>query len=385
MSQIDQIIADAVARKDLPFAVAMVANSRDVLWEGRVGKINATRPAGPDTSFRLFSMTKAIGSLAALIMIERGKIALETPVVEVVPEFGALQVLESMGPDGPVFRPPRRQATLRHLLTHTSGLMYGEYEPSKLLEWQESIKAPHILAGTLDSMNYYPLMFDPGDDWAYGVGLDWVGRIIQILDGRSIDRFVTEEILEPLGMRHTFFEADQCGDSLADLVLREPDGTIGQTELPLPSHPEIYGMGQSLLSSAPDYIRFLRMVLNHGELEGTRVVSRAGIEPMFVNQIGDLSVKVLKSLRPAVAVDAEFFAGYRKTHTIGFVRLEEAVPGMRGAGSLTWAGLCNTHFWVDPEKDLAVVLMTQSLPFCEQPFMATYAAFEREVYRKFST
>jgi len=382
MSEIDQIILDAVDRQDLPFAVAMVANSEEVLWEGSAGQANASKPASLETYFRLFSMTKAVGSLAAMMMIDRGKATLDTAVVDVLPEFNKLLVLESMGPDGPVYRAPRRPVTLRHLLTHTSGVVYGEYN-TKMLEYQTTMGTPHIFAGTLESMNY-PLMFDPGDEWAYGIGLDWAGRIVQQLDGRTIDRFCREEIFAPLGMLDTAFEADARSENLADVVVRGPDERFTPMELSAPSQPEIYGMGSALYGTAPDYIRFLRTVLNRGELDGHRVISPEAIEPMFVNQIGDMSLPVMKSLAQDIAVDVELFPGYRKTHTAGFVRMEAAVPGMRSVGSLTWAGVCNTHYWIDPAKDLTAVLMTQSLPFCEPRFMQVYEKFEREVYRKFS-
>jgi methyl acetate hydrolase len=383
MPDLSQILDDAVGRQDVPFIVAMVANGDGVLWEGHSGNRTASTPAGLDTTFRLFSMTKAIGSLAALIMIERGKFSLETEVAEILPEFARLQVLESMGPAGAVFSPPRRAVTVRHLLTHTSGLMYGEYEPRKLRDWQESVNAPHLLTGTKDALFSYPMVAHPGESWQYGVGLDWVGLVVQAVDGRSIDRFVIDEILEPLGMSSTVFEADQCSDTLADLSLRGADGTFRPMDLPLPAKPEFYGMGQNLYSTAGDYIRFLRMVLNRGELDGNRVISRQGIEPMFTNHIGDLSVQALRSLAPDIAVDAENFPGHRKTHTIGFVRMEESIPGMRGEGSLQWAGVSNTHFWVDPDKDLAAVFMSQSLPFFDPRFMKAFGAFERAAFSQF--
>jgi len=382
--ELDELLSEAVAHKDVPFAVAMVANRDGVLWEGHSGERTPSVPADLDTSFRLFSMTKAIGSLAALLMVERGRFALDTAVIDVLPDFGRLQVLESMGPDGPEFSPPRRPVTLRDLLTHTSGLMYCEYEPRKLRDWQMSVNAPHQLEGTRESLFSYPMVSHPGDQWVYGLGADWAGLMIEAVDGRRVDQFVREEVLEPLAMHHTVFDRVDCLDTLAELKTRGKDGSFEPTEMGPPSSPEVYGLGHALFGTAPDYIRFLRMVLNRGELDGERIISSEGIEPMFTNQIGSLDVQMLRSLAPDVALNAENFPGRRKTHTIGFLRLEESVPEMRGEGSLFWAGVCNTHFWIDPEKDLAAVLMTQTLPFFEPRVMQTLDEFERRVYRIFS-
>jgi len=381
MSNLDKILVDAVARQDVPFAVAAVANSAGTLWEGSAGQASATSIAGQETYFRLFSMTKAIGSLAAMMMVDRDKATLDTAVIDILPEFHKLQVLESMSPDGPVFRPPRRPVTIRHLLTHTSGLAYSEYN-AKMLDYQTKTGAPHVFSGTLAGMDY-PLMFDPGDDWAYSIGLDWIGRVVHALDGRSIDSFCTEEIFEPLGMLDTFFEAEHRREHLADLMQRGTDGLFTSVDLASPSHPESYGMGSALYATAPDYIRLLRTVLNRGELDGQRIISSSGIEPMFTNQIGNLNASVLTSLAPDIAADVNIHPGFRKSHTAGFVRMEESIPNMRSEGSLTWAGVANTHYWIDPSKDLVAVLMTQSLPFCEPRYMQTYETFERAVYRRF--
>ena len=380
MSELDEVLYDAVARQDVPFAVAMVANGRGVLWQGSAGQASAARAAGPDTLFRLFSMTKAVGSLAAMILVDRGLLALETPVDSVLPEFKDIRVLESVGPDGPVMRPLRRPVTLRHLLTHTSGLAYPSHR--KQAAYMKATGAPHVLTGTLASLKSFPLMFDPGEDFAYGIGHDWAGRMVERIDGLPIDRFCQEEIFGPLGMTDTYFEPDAARDRLADLKLRAQDGQFTEYELAPPPHPEFYGMGQALYGTAPDYMRVLRLVLNRGELDGQRVISPETTELMMVNQIGDLSVPVMPSDVPEMSAGIAFIPGIRMTHTAGFYRNEADIPGMRSAGSLTWAGFLNTHYWVDPAKDVAAVLMTQSLPFWDARFMSTYQAYERAVYRQ---
>lgn len=379
-SGLQKIIADAVARQDLPFAVAMVADRRQVLWQGVAGRATADREASLDTEFRIFSMTKAIGSLAAMMMVDRKKLSLEAPVTSALPEFGELQVIESVGPSGPILRAPKRPATLKHLLTHTSGLAYNVWN-KKEFDWEKATNAVGQLTGQKAGF-LHPMAFDPGDDWAYGIGIDWAGFLVQHVDGRSIDKFVREEILEPLGMSNTTFEPEAIRSRLAVTRHRNAQGGFTEIEHNVPSHPEVYGMGQALYSTGPDYIRFLQFILNGtGIHAGHQLISVSALNQMKANQIGSMSVPVMKSLMPEVSPDVDFFPGTRKTWTYGFLRNEVDIPGMRRAGSLTWAGVQNTHYWIDPTQGITAVLMTQTLPFVEPRFMNVYCEFEKHVYK----
>jgi CubicO group peptidase (beta-lactamase class C family) len=333
-----------------------------------------------DTVFRLFSMTKGIGALAALIAVDRGSLALDTAVATILPEFHDIKVLESIGPTGPVLRPPRRQVTLRHLLTHTSGFAYGTYN-AKMAAWEAVSHAPHALTGVYRAL-HVPLMFDPGEEFAYGISYDWVGQMIESVDGRRIDRFCKEEIFDPLGMSDTCFEPDGVLDRLADLTERNGDGTFGSCDLQPARHPEFYGLGGSLYGTPQDYMKFLRLLLNRGELDGQRIIDPSTADLMLTNQVGALRLPDMPSTL-ARSADVDLVPGCVKSHTMAFLRNETALPGMRSVGSLTWAGSANTHFWIDPSKDVAGVLMTQMLPFCDARFMQTFAAFERAVYRHY--
>jgi methyl acetate hydrolase len=368
MTGFDGLLERAVCRGDVPYAAAAVGDRDGVRWAGAAG-------IAPDAVFRLFSLTKPVGTVAAMILVERGALALDTEVAAVLPEFGALHVLERLTPAGAVTRPPRTPVTLRHLLTHTSGLSTGTFD-RRQAEWHGITGAPGILAGTRAAMRY-PLQFEPGAAWSYGIGVDWAGRMVEAVDGRPVDRFVTEEVLGPLGMAHTVFEP--CG-ALAPMLARGPHGFV-PAEMAPPARPEVYGMGAALHGTAGDYLRLLRMFLRGGELDGRRILAESTVELMGRNHIGALSVPLLRSTLPAVSHDVDLFPGIRSTWSLGFQRVEADVPDRRRAGSLGWAGIANTHAWLDPAAGVAGVFMTQLLPFLDPAAMTTVDEFERAAYR----
>jgi CubicO group peptidase (beta-lactamase class C family) len=382
MSELNRVIDEAVARQDLPFAVAMTANANGVTWSGAAGEAAPAKAAAQDTVFRIFSMTKAVGCTAAMILMDRGMLTPDTTVESVLPQFAEIPLLEGFGADGkPKLRAPKVKATARHLATHTSGFTY-EFWNADMPRYMEATGAPTILSGLKVALNY-PLLFEPGERWDYGIGIDWLGRMVEKIDGRRIDQFCKDEIFDPLGMPDTRFEVEpHMAPRLAGVSIRGEDGKFAPFELAPPSNPEFYGMGHALYSTAPDYMRFLRMVLNQGALDGKRILSAAGVESMLANQIGSTPIPRMKTVAPAITADTEFFPGTAKSHSMAFMRFDEDIPGMRHAGSQAWAGVLNSHYWFDPKAGLAGLLMTQSLPFVEPRFMDTYEKFERAAYRQ---
>ena len=379
MSQLNDVIEQSVRAQDAPFLVAMVGDKDGIKWSGSSGDRAPGQKATPDTVFRIFSMTKAVGSTAAMILMDRGKLDPNTPVEAVIPEFAKIKVLDGFDGATPRLRAPRGKATVRQLATHTSGLVYEFWNPD-IAKYLEVTKHPSILSGLKASL-FYPLAFDPGERWDYGMGIDWLGQVVEAVDGRKIDQFCREEILDPLKMPDTRFEVeDRMTGRLSSVSIRGEDGKFADYPIAPPSRPEFYGMGHALYSTAPDYMRFLRMYLNKGQLDGKRLLSERAVETLLSNQIGDTKVGLLKTVVPALTADAEFFPGRKKSHSMAFQRIEEDVPGMRSAGSQFWAGVLNTHFWLDPKKNIAAVLLTQSLPFVEPRFMGVYDRFERAVY-----
>jgi CubicO group peptidase (beta-lactamase class C family) len=376
---IQAVLDDAVAQQQLPFVVGMTANAAGVTFSGAAGEAAAGLAAADDTVFRIFSMTKAVGSTAAMILIDRGQLDFDTPVQDVLPEFAEIRVLDGWDGDRPRLRAPRVKATARHLATHTSGLEYEFWraEPGEFLAKTGGVS---ILSGLKSSM-FYPMVTDPGTRWGYGPSIDWLGLMVEKISGQRIDVFLREELFGPLGMPDTDVEVRaHMAPRLAAVKARGPDGRFADFELAPPSNPEVYGMGHALYSTPRDYLRFLRMFLGRGALDGRRVLSEAAVERMLQNHMGTLVFERMTTVAPPITADFDPFEGTVKTHSFGFLRNEADIPGRRHAGSQSWAGVLNTHYWFDPRADLAGVIMTQSLPFVEPPFMAAYDAFERAAY-----
>lgn len=379
-NQLQDVLDAAVAAQDVPFVVGMVGNSEGILFEGTAGNAAAGRAADINTVFRIFSMTKGIGSLAAMILIDRGELSLDTPVDEVLPAWGRMQVLDGWDGEVPRLRAPKTRATLRHLATHTSGAEY-EFWNAEMPKYMEATGHPTVLSGLNQSLEEAPLMSDPGTRWGYGPSIDWLGKMVEAVSGQSIVDFCQENIFDPLGMTSTGFEVtDDMAPRLADVKARGEDGVFAPFELAPPSKPEFYGMGHALYATAPDYMRFLRMILNKGTLDGARILSPEAVAEMTADQMNGLTLTRMVTMAPPVTADFDPFPGTRVTHSVAFMRNEEDIPGKRSAGSQAWAGVLNSHYWIDPAKDLAAVIMTQSLPFVEERFMKTYDAYERAVY-----
>ncbi|MEM9061382.1 MAG: serine hydrolase domain-containing protein [Pseudomonadota bacterium] len=374
------ILDGAVAAGDAPFLVAMQANASGVTWHGASGDAAPGLAAGPDTVHRIFSMTKAVGSTAAMMLIDRGKLGMDDPVDRYLPDEAArLRVLDGWDGDTPIYRAPVSMPTIRQLSTHTSGLVY-EFWCEEIGTWMEKTGHPTIVSGTNASLEY-AMAFDPGARWDYGIGIDWLGKVVEAVDGRRIDVFLQEEVFGPLGMSDTACEVEShMAPRLAAVKSRGEGGVFGDFEMSPPPDPEFYGMGHALYSTPADYLTFLRVFLNRGALNGARILSEDAVDRMLGNAIGDLRIGKMISLAPPLSADVDLFPGTPMTHSFGFVRNETDVPEMRTAGSQGWAGVLNSHYWFDPAKDVAAVIMTQALPFADPRFMSTYEAFERAVY-----
>jgi CubicO group peptidase (beta-lactamase class C family) len=381
-SQVNDVLGSAIARGDVPGVVAMAATHDKVVYQGAFGQrpLVEGAPMSTDTVFWIASMTKAITSAAAMQLIEQGKLALDHQIADVLPELSAPQVLEGFDPSGgPRLRPAKRPITLRHLLTHTAGLVY-EIWNAEMGRYMESKAIPGIISCQNAALSL-PLVFDPGEKWDYGINIDWVGKAVERVSGRVLGDYLAEHLFEPIGMKDTAFKLTlERRARLAGMHARSPDGTLAPIEFEVPQEPEFQMGGGGLYGTASDYLAFERVFLNGGRANGHSVLKPETVRLMAANAIGDLNVQPLKTVAPNLSNDAEFFPGMVKKWGLGFMMSTESVPGGRSAGSLAWAGLGNTYFWIDPAKGIAGVILMQLLPFADPKALALFDQFEKAIY-----
>jgi CubicO group peptidase (beta-lactamase class C family) len=228
-----------------------------------------------------------------------------------------------------------------------------------------------------------PLLFDPGERWNYGIGIDWVGQAIEAVSGMKLGAYLREHVLGPLGMHDTAFRISPAmRKRLAKVHQRHGDGSLEPLlASEVPQEPEFEMGGGGLYGTAGDYCRFVRMILNEGRGEGGPLLRPETVRSMARNHIGDLSVRMLESANPMATNDAEMFPGLRKTWSLAFQINMEAAPTGRSAGSLSWAGLANTYYWIDPARGIGGVYLSQVLPFVDVKSYPLFLAFESAVYR----
>ena len=371
MDGLDAVLADAVAA-GIPFVVAGVADRDSVIWTGAAGE------ARTDSVFALYSVTKAFTVTAALQCVEDELIDLDAPARRYVPEIAELRVLESLDEDGSLrTRPPSRDITVRMLLLHTSGLGYDMFDPRCAQLARERMRHPS--ATPLHDVLMTPLLHDPGERWTYGTSIDWLGLVVAAVRGQRLEDVFRERIYEPCGMASTSF--DLPADLRQRLVTphrRDRSGQIVPSPIVPPDSPEIDMGGQGLFSTVPDVLALLRVWLG----DGSGVLRPETVE-RAVRGVPGVVVTPLTSAIPALTRDAEFFPGMPVSWATSFLVNDRDVLGGRRAGSLSWAGLGNVHYWIDRRTGLAAAWATQLLPFFDPVVVDAVHAFEQEVYRTF--
>jgi methyl acetate hydrolase len=337
-----------------------------------------------DTVGWIASMTKALTGTAAMQLVEQGRLELDRAAADWVPELAEARVLEGFGDDGqPRTRPPRRPITLRHLLTHTAGFSY-EIWNEQVIRYQEAKGVPGIISCQNAALTT-PLLFDPGERWEYGINIDWAGKMVEAVSGRRLGAYLQEHIFEPLGMRDTAFRLrPDMRARLAKIHQRGEDDGFTVLDLEIPQEPEFEMGGGGLYGTAGDYLKFVRMILNRGAADGQPVLRPETVDTMARNQMGECRVRAVKTAMPPLSNDAEFFPGMPKTWGLSFMINTERAPTGRSAGSLAWAGLANSYYWIDPTKGVGGVYLTQILPFADKKSLPLFFAFEETVYRHLS-
>jgi CubicO group peptidase (beta-lactamase class C family) len=373
---LDGVLRKAVEDKAVVGVVAMATDRKGPFYQGAFGVADAAtgRALTMDALFRIASMTKAITSTAAMQLIEQGRVGLDDPVEKYLPAFARLQVFESFDPATGAYRvtPARNIATVRHLMTHTSGLGYP-FTSATLRDFKPRAGEDYPVG---------PLLFEPGTRWHYGTSTDWLGKIVEAVSGRPLDEYFRLRITDPLRMADTFYNVPASKQPRQVAVHhRGSDGVIVKDEVqPGPTVNPIIG-GGGLASTAADYIRFVRMILNDGELDGVRILKADTVAAMGQNAIGSIGVPALASALPARSDDFSFIADGRDKWGLGFLITVDEVKGKRSPGSLSWGGINNTYFWIDRTRGVGGVICMQFLPFADRKALALYDGFERGVYQ----
>jgi CubicO group peptidase (beta-lactamase class C family) len=378
-AMLDEKLSAAVARGDVPGLVVVAATRDRILYQGVFGKaeVGRERPMTADAIFRIASMTKAVTSVAAMQLYEQGRFALDDPAEKYLPELAHMTVFESFDHATGTYkvRPAEKTITIRHLFTHTSGLGYAFTSP--IVRDFKPRDGEKYEAG--------PLLFEPGTQWMYGTSVDWLGRLVEKLSGANLEEYFRDHIFTPLGMSDTFYNVPESKQARLVTVHRRQDGRADAPLAEQPNQPQrpatTFNGGGGLSSTAGDYIRFEQMILNKGTLGGARILSANTVALMSDNHMGKVGVRAVKTAQPDRSMDFTFVDDGRDKWGLGFLLTARHLPGKRSVGSLSWGGINNTYFWIDPARGVAGVVMMQLLPFADTKALAIYDAFERGVYQ----
>jgi methyl acetate hydrolase len=381
-AQIDQLLRQKTDAKEIPGVVAIAANSKETIYQGAFGKRDLSKDDAMtlDSVFWIASMTKAITTAGAMQLVEQGKLSLEAPIGKLLPDLASPQVLEGFDAKGePKLRPAKNPITLRHLMTHTAGFAYDIWN-GDMVKYLERTGTPGIITCKNDALKT-PLMTDPGTRWEYGTNIDFVGKAVEAASGKRLDAYLRDHLFTPLGMSDTGFKlTDQQRKRLVGMHARGPDGSLAPIPFELEQDPEFHMGGGGLYGTAGDYIKFTQMILNKGRGNGNQVLKPETVAMMGKNHIGELNMTKMNSALPDFTNDVDLYPDMAKKWGLSFMINTAKTPEGRGPGSLFWAGLANTYFWIDPSRDVSGVILMQLLPFSDNKCLEALAGFERGVY-----
>jgi methyl acetate hydrolase len=383
-TEIDQVLRQKTDAGEIAGVVAIAASGKEVIYQGAFGKRDLSRDdtMTADSVFWIASMTKAITAAACMQLVEQGKLSLDAPIGKVLPDLAAPQVLEGFDAEGePKLRPANKPITLRHLMTHTAGFAYNMWN-GDVMRYLEKTGTPSTRSGLNASLRL-PIMTDPGTRWEYGINIDWVGKAVEAVSQQRLDVYLRDHLFSPLDMTDTAYRiGDTQRKRLVRVHARGADGSLTPIAFEVEQNPEFYAGGGGLYGTAGDYIKFTQMILNKGHANGHQLLKPETVATMGENHIGDLNVSGLTSYGAATSNDIEFFPGMTKKWGLSFLINTARTPEGRSPGSLAWAGLGNTYYWIDPSRDISGVILMQVLPFGDKKCLETFAGFERGVYAR---
>ena len=381
-AQIDQVLRSKCDAKDIPGVVAVAASGSEVIYQSAFGKRDLSKddPMTSDSVFWIASMTKAVTTAGAMQLVEQGKLSLDEPIGKLLPDLASPQVLEGFDAQGEaMLRPAKRPITLRQLMTHTAGFCYDLWN-GDMGKYLEKKGLPSITTCKNDALKT-PITTDPGTRWEYGTNIDFVGKAVEAASGKRLDAYLRDHMFAPLGMADTDFKiGDAMRKRLVGMHVRGADGSVAPLPFELEQDPEFHMGGGGLYSTAGDYVKFCQMILNKGRGNGNQLLKPETVALMAQNNMGDLVVTKMVSAAPIYTNDVDLYPGMVKKWGLSFMINTAPTPEGRSTGSLAWAGLANTYFWIDPSRDVAGVILMQLLPFGDGRCLEAFAAFERGVY-----
>jgi methyl acetate hydrolase len=369
---ISAFLQAAVDKGQVPGMVALVVGRDGVIYHEAFGKQDVGRnvPMAKDTIFRIASMTKPVTSMGLMMLVEEGKVGLDDEASKWVPAMSGRQVLTDVDLKAETWktRPATRPITIRQLLTHTSGIGYNWSDPGLALVQRKASPQEDAL----------PLVHEPGEKFTYGSSTRVLGDVIEKVTGQRIDAYLQARILGPLGMRDTFFEVPK--DRYPRVVTTHQKANGRFTETPNPATiPTSLRADGGLLSTAADYATFIRMMLNGGQLAGKRILSERTVREVGRNHIGAVRVRQQPSANPGLSKPYPLGVG-TDTWGLGFQLAGRPASRFdRSEGSMAWAGIFNTEFWIDPKREIGVILLMQTLPFYDDDAIAILRGFEQRV------
>lgn len=372
-NSIDAVLRSGLEQRKIPAVTAMAGTASAVTYSGAFGTRDPVSGMAvtPESIFSIASMTKAVTSVGAMQLVEQGKMTLDEPASKNLPELGMLQVLDGFDSGGkPILRPATKPVTLRQLLTHTSGFSYDTWHEAMFKFTSSGGDATHVLA------------FEPGSKWQYGPSTLWAGRLVETVSGMDLEKYLQQNVLGPLGMKDTtFIFPEEKYERLVGRYQRETNGSLTPVARTTPTPPTAYRGDGGLFSTAPDYLKFTQMILKRGAGPGgERILKEKTVALMSANGTGHIPAGRLKTSRPAQSSDVDFHPGHDDRYTLGFLMNPEAIPGARSAGSLAWAGIYNTYYWIDPHRNICGVIMMQFLPFADKEAVGLLDDFQHAVY-----
>ena len=382
MENLNKVIEIALRENEIPYAAYGVTNKNQTLASGSIGhtdlqKINSLNP---NSIFRIASMTKPLTSTALMLLAREKNINLETPVENYLAEFKNIKVAKLI--DGEIFySKPETKITLHQLLTHTSGFGYDFHH-----ETLSHLLVNKKIAGLADKEGKFlntPLVEQPGKYWHYGIGLGWIGKFIEKLSETSLNDFMTKKIFTPLGMKDTSFDVSLLGEHrLPSVFLKKERASLVDISehMPSPQMNEFAYGGGGLFSTPKDYLKFIRLFLNGGKVDGIQFLPEEIIMKMTSNQIGDLDVPFQPTFNSTLCAPNEWFPGVKKKWGYGFMINTADIPGRRSNSSCAWSGILNTFFWFDLKKGIGGTIMMQMYPCYHEDTKKIFKKFEEHIY-----